>query len=1645
MSVVAAPGQAHSALANFSLPVRRWFEANFGEATPPQAEGWPAIARGDHTLILAPTGSGKTLAAFLWGIDEIYRELHSGAAQGVRLLYISPLKALNNDIERNLRAPLAGIRSEAARLDQPLPPLRVAVRTGDTPGHARTAMVRQPPHILITTPESLYLILTSPRGREMLRTVRSVIVDEIHTLVGEKRGVHLALSLERLENLAGHPIQRIGLSATIRPLEEAARFLGGQDGLGQSRPVTIVDTGYKKPLDLQVVMPVEDFRDLPGGSIWPSVIPQVLGDVMRHRTTLIFANNRRLAERTADRLNTQIEAERSEEIEPGSTEALAPDGVMRDKGIFAIGTEGPIKAHHGSTSRESRREMEEALKAGKLPALVSTGTLELGIDIGAVDLVVQLQAPRSVAQGLQRVGRSGHLVGQTSKGRIYATHQEDLVEAAAVVRGMLDGAVEPTRAPANALDVLAQQIIAAVAVDEWDSGALYNLVRCAYPYRDLSLSAWESVLFMVSGRFQAFGGPGHASLRARIAWDRTTDRLAPLPGTRLLALSNAGTIPDTGAYDVYLADGRTKVGTLDEEFIFETRPGDVFMLGSSVWRVRALENDRVVVEGAAGHLPRMPFWKGDYPWRSYELGARIGQLRRAVVDEIRRRGGDREGMIEWLRTEFSLDLNSARTLLDYVSRQVEALGAISADDTIIVETFFDAVGEARVVVHSPFGGRINGAWSLALVDALKERTSITVESMVSDDDILLRFPGAVLGAADAAALAAGMPHEAAFAGIDLSVPGQIVAEMSPREARQRILRELPNSAVFGARFRANATRALLLPRSRGHKRTPFWLQRLKARDLLATVCNLPEFPLMAETYRDCLRDVMDLGHLDELLANIEAGRVRVMPVQTRVPSPLAAGLLYQFISTYMYEWDTPKAEQQLQSLALRRELVEDLLEGSDSGRLPLRPEAVENVIADAGHTADQRRARTADELAVLLLELGDLTDAEIAERSASDSRPWLAELAERGTIVRLGAGPRWVSAELAGEYAALYPGPTHEAVQSPALHPERSHEVAQSKDAHGAHLESILSRWLRWSGPVTRTAILGRYPFAADLLDTTLDRLLAAHTIVQGHFSVEGGEPEYCDRQLFERFYRRTLSLLRHEVQPAPLAAYQAFILRWHGVGPAQPTEARSVDEAMRQLRGLALPAVAWEREVLPGRVSRDGWRDLDGLVQAGEYVWVVAGSEGGRAEVRFIARREGSLFLSDLPNALPPGPAGEVVAYLKAEGPSFFADIQGGTRLGAGALRDALRQLALAGVLTGEDLWALAAVLRVRGGPAEPRPLSALEEDLAARLSQGGGSRSSRPVGRGRSGAAMSQHRYRDLRRSIGQRLDAEAEWEQAWTGRWSLVNRSAVMGPALRADERGMGLARLALDRYGIITPEIIARFENRWAWTGEEASARPVRELWEGRKMPDGPSELYAPHETPWSWGELSEQLRRMELRGEVRRGYFVSGLSGVQYALPQALEALRDARAGLAGSDEVVVLSALDPANLYGGDLGLASVEAAERLDGEEAEAERGEPVPAANLSSTALRFARVPSTHVVLWQGGPALVGEDNGARLSAAEVSDDVLREALQRYLNRSAAPRRVAIETWNGGPVIGSRGEALLRELGASRSPAGLDWWRAG
>jgi ATP-dependent Lhr-like helicase len=1618
------PVSIENGLSSFSAPVRAWFEERFGQPTPPQAQGWPAIQRGEHTLILAPTGSGKTLAAFLWGIDRLFRELTEQedetpdgkpeSVAGVRLLYISPLKALNNDIHRNLRIPLAGIRRKAQEMGLEFPPIRVAVRSGDTPQRERRAMLRQPPHILITTPESLYLLLTSPQGREVFRTVRTVIVDEIHTLAGNKRGVHLSVSLERLENLAGvpsggRPVQRLGLSATIRPLDEVARFLGGSEWCGQAsggegderalqpRPVTIVDAAYKKPLDVRVLGAVDDFNSLPGDSIWPSIIPGVLSLIRQHRTTLVFTNSRRLAERTADRLNEQIAAEAQ-----GVASGLIEGGVVKGIGIMAagkgtatresMGTE-PIRVHHGSVSKEARLELERKLKAGELPALVGTSSLELGIDIGSIDLIVQLESPKSVAQGLQRVGRSGHLVGQTSVGRIYPTHREDVVEAAAVAGGMLRGEVEPTHTPRHPLDVLAQQIVAMVSVETWDVDALYDRLRCAYAYNHLTHGAYLTTLEMLAGRYPS---QAYRELRARLSWDRVNNKLSELPGSRFLALTNGGTIPDTGSFGAYLSDGKTKLGELDEEFIFETHIGDTFMLGSQVWRVIDLTDDRVMVAEAPGATPRMPFWRGDVPWRPYELGVRVGAFRRRVSERLeqvrqaldveqygdvreKRESAPVQAMLAWLGDEYALDARSAWHTLAYLAGQLDHAGVISSDRTILVEVFEDALGDPRIVIHSPYGGRVNGPWGLALAGALRERTGIEIEVQTNDDGILLRL----------------LDSEAEF-------PLDLVTGMGPGEARERILRELPDSAVFGARFRQNAQRALLLPGVRGGRRTPFWLQRLRARDLLQVVRRFDDFPIVAETYRDCLQDVLDLPHLEQLLAGMERGEIEVAVVESMTPSPVAQSLMYDLINIHMYEWDTPRAEQQLQMLAVNRDLLQDLLQDVALDEL-LRPEAIEAVRGQLQRTAPTAQVRTVEELAVLIQQVGDLSSVEIAQRATVDPAGWIARLSGEGRLVGLdiptarGLERRWVAAEYQAQYAAAF---------API--------VFDGLDAR----RTILHRYLGHVGPVTVEAIQARYAFPGDWLEAELDRLIEARELVHGRFTPRADTPrptdeaaeaapspsEYVDRRTLEQIHRRTLGILRREVQPVPFTVYADFLARWQHVAPGERLPGQgALVQVLQQLRAVPVVGQVWERDVLPLRLARYRPEELSALCQGGELVWIGAGgADLRRGRVRFLFRGEGNVYLEPAPEDVTAlsDKAQAVYQFLRSEGAAFFADICAATELASAAVEGALNELVMAGLVTNDSLEAMRE--RVERGspqPAERKPLSALEEQLARRRERLG--RSSRQWLR-KPGPAQ----YRAAKRRVRQRMEGRPDMRPAdmrpmdipvpeprQVGRWTLVHRFGILGKAVPTAERIAQQARQLLARYGIVTRESLE---------GETGS---------------------------WEWGLILRQLQRLEMRGEVRRGYFVQGLPGLQFALPDAVERLRAIRDGqvragvMDGEAEPVVMNACDPANLYGParDDGPTTVQ--------------GEP----------LAFSRVPSTWLVLHRGLPILVAGDSGAQLTIPRgVDEGLVRRALQALLDHLARfERRVAVETWNGEPVLQSSGRSLLEAVGFYRSYPAMVWER--
>src|SRR5713226_5436136 len=913
------PGEVDP-LAVFSPRTRAWFEEAFSAPTPAQELGWPAIASGRDTLIQAPTGSGKTLAAFLYGIDK----LNSEPGEGLRLIYVSPLKALNYDIERNLRGPLAGLQSE----------LRVGVRTGDTPQKERAAMLRNPPDILITTPESLYLLLTS-RARENLKGVRTLILDEVHAVAGTKRGAHLALSVERLRRLADEPFQRIGLSATQRPLEEIGRFVSG------AREIQLVDAGVAKELDLKVVVPVEDMRE-PGASqdvgsegsqssIWPSIYPEILKLVEEHRSTIVFVNNRRLAERLALRLNELAEKE-------------------------------VARAHHGSIAREQRVEIEELLKAGQIPCLVATSSLELGIDMGAVDLVIQVESPKSVARGLQRVGRAGHELGAVSKGRIFPKFRADLLESAVVAKRMLEGAIEETVIPRNPLDVLAQQIVAIAADEEIAVDELHELVRGAYPFADLARQQLENVLDMLAGRYPS---DEFAELRPRIIWDRTAGVIRGRSDARRLAVTNAGTIPDRGLYGVFIADGGGRVGELDEEMVYEARAGQTFLLGASTWRIEEITRDRVLVSPAPGVPGAVPFWKGEGVGRPYELGEAIGRTSREVVSL------PEEKALERLRGEYLLDERAARNLLTFLTEQQAATGAVPSDRTIVVERFRDEIGDWRVCILTPFGARVHAPWALALGARLRDALGIEAQSIWSDDGIALHLPDAD----------APPPTE------DLLI--------QPDELEDLVVQEVGQSALFGARFRENAARALLIPRRRPGERTPLWQQRLKAQSLLQVARRYGSFPVILETYRECLQDVFDLPSLKKLLHGLRTRELDLVDVETPSASPYAAALLFDYIATYMYEDDTPPAERRAQALSLDRELLKELL-GQEELRDLLDVRAVEEV-----ETQLRGEPKSADDLHHLLLLRGDLRSGEYDQALAE---PLVRE--RRAVLVRLSGEER---------------------------------------------------------------------------------------------------------------------------------------------------------------------------------------------------------------------------------------------------------------------------------------------------------------------------------------------------------------------------------------------------------------------------------------------------------------------------------------------------------------------------------------------------------------------------------------------------------------------------------------------------------------
>jgi ATP-dependent Lhr-like helicase len=1451
----------------------------FPAPTPAQELGWPAIAAGQSSLILAPTGSGKTLAAFLWALNGLLADRLAGRPTS-RVLYLSPLKALNYDVERNLRGPLAGIASAAERAGMTAPEISVAVRTGDTPQRDRQAMLRTPPDVLITTPESLFLLLTS-RGRDVLAGVRSVIVDEIHAVAGTKRGTHLALSLERLERLVaedGGRLQRIGLSATQRPLSEIARFLGGQDGEGRPRPVTIVDAGTSKELDLEVIVPVDDMRELGTGapppeedvaelvggeartrSIWPAMYPELLELVRAHRSTLLFVNNRRLAERLALRLNE-----------------LAGEEVAR--------------AHHGSLAREQRNLIEEALKAGELPALVATSSLELGIDMGAVDLVIQVESPRSVARGMQRIGRAGHQVDAPSRGRIFPKYRGDLLECAAVVARMREGAIEETRVPRLPLDVLAQQIVAMSAVEALTVDEIEATARGAYPFAELSREQLEGVLDMLAGRYPS---DEFAELRPRVVWDRAAGTVRGREGARSLAVQNAGTIPDRGLFAVVLPDG-ARVGELDEEMVYEARAGQTFLLGASAWRIEEITRDRVIVTPAPGAPGALPFWKGEGVGRPFELGEAVGRLARELVAAGPEPAGDR------LRRESAFEGRAAGNLVGYLEDQAAATGVVPSDRAVVIERFRDEIGDWRLCVLTPFGARVHAPWALALAARLRATTGQEAHAIWGDDGIALHLPDA---------------DEA---------PAADVALIPPEELEELVIRELGGTALFGARFRENAARALLIPRRRPGQRTPLWQQRLKASSLLEVARRYGSFPVILETYREVLNDWFDLPALRGLLGRIAARDVAVVEVETAAASPFAGSLLFEYVASYMYEDDTPAAERRAQALSLNRDLLRELL-GQEELRDLIDPGALAAVEADLQGLSERARARGPDGLHDLLRRIGDLSADEVAARLSEPGHA--AEVAEalvaerRAVWIHLAGQRRLIAAEDAGRYrdalGAMPPSGVPDAFLEPV------------PDA----MRSIVARYARCHGPFHSADLAGRYALEPRAVEPPLAALETGGTVVRGELRPGGSGREWCDAEVVRRLRRASLAALRREIEPADPRALGRFLPDWQRVD--RPGAGRGTDalrDVLTGLQGLALPPAQWEAEVLPRRLADYAPARLDELAARGEIVWVGAGAGGvggGRVAIYF---REDAPLLGPPPADPPPeGAVPEALRAALAGGASFWDDLVDA----AGAPREevfaALWGLVWAGEAT-NDLWL---------------PLRAPRRLPQARRPSASGRR--RVGGRGRGAPS-------------------------AVAGRWSLAGRLFRGAPPQA--ERRRAVAEVMVERHGILTRSAA---------------------LAEG--VPGGFAALYP-------------ALSDLETLGSCRRGYFLEGLGGAQFAMPGAVERLRDLRD--APPDEgphALVLGAADPAQPYGA------------------------AVPWPRREGAARSPSRVYGAQVVLVDGSPVLYLERGGRSLLTFPADDRP--GALERAVGALAAwvladrRRKVSVERVDGEPVFGSPLERPLADAG--------------
>jgi ATP-dependent helicase Lhr and Lhr-like helicase len=1587
-------------LARFSPATREWFGGSFAEPTAAQIGAWNAISSGAHTLVVAPTGSGKTLSAFLWALDRLATTPPPAEPRlRCRVLYISPMKALAVDVERNLRSPLVGISHAASRLGLPKPEVSVAVRSGDTSAADRRLFARRPADILITTPESLFLILTS-KARESLAGVETVILDEIHAVAGTKRGAHLTLSLERLDALLDKPAQRVGLSATVRPVEEVSRFLSG------GRPVTVVQPSSTKRWDLQVVVPIPDMSALgevaadiggsAGGperraSIWPHVEERIVDLVAQHRSTLVFANSRRQAERLTARLN-EIWQERLELASLAESNAAQEQPDSRVKGRAGThiakvvrtpaqmmaqagtsrGAPGVLaRAHHGSVSREQRALIEQDLKAGRLPAVVATSSLELGIDMGAIDLVIQVESPPSVASGLQRVGRAGHQVGAVSRGVVFPKFRGDLVQTAVVVDRMRQGAIESLHVPSNPVDVLAQQIVAMCAMDDWAVDDLEALIRKATPYANLPRPILESVLDMLSGHYPS---DEFAELRPRLVFDRVTGTLSGRPGAQRLAVTSGGTIPDRGLYAVFLASvegtGR-RVGELDEEMVYESRVGDVFTLGTSSWRIEDITHDQVLVTPAPGQPGKLPFWKGDSLGRPAELGRAVGEF----VRELGHLGADKARARV---TATGLDAWAADNLLTYLDEQREATKHVPDDRTIVIERFRDEIGDWRVAVHSPFGAQVHAPWALCVAARMRERFGVDVQAMHGDDGIVFRLPDIEFDADPASADTMSIGARTTGTGsVTLGNELMSLIALDADDVADLVTAEIGGSALFAARFRECAARALLLPRRRPDRRQALWQQRQRSAQLLTVASQYASFPIILETVRECVQDVFDVPGLSDLMREIGSRKVRLIEVETPTPSPFARSLMFGYVAQFLYEGDSPLAERRAAALSLDPTLLAELLGRGEGAALRdlLDPAALATTESELQRLAQGRRCRGMEDVADLLRVLGAQPHQAILKRcvegaTANDVSAWLVDLeSDRRLIrVRIAGQERWAAIEDAGRLRDAL------GVALPVGIPAVFLESVPDP------LGDLVARYARTHGPFTARDVADWLGLGTAVVADVLLRLVVAGRVVEGELRpIESGGGvhgnDFCDAEVLRTLRRRSLAALRAEVEPVPAVDLARFLPSWQGVG-AGMRGTEGVQRAVEQLAGAVLPASALETLVLPSRVAAYSPSLLDELTTSGEVIWRGHGALSG--DDGWV-----SLHLAETVHLTLAAPSQDfdlserhhnVLDVLGGGGAFFFRTLSDALAINDEDLARVLWDLIWAGHISNDTLAPLRALLL--GGRTAHKPRRTAP-------------RSARYSGRSGGRGALSGRQLPTARTSTSPRTGPSTA-----AGRWSLL-------PTIEPDAtvRSYATAEVLLDRYGIVT---------------------------RGSVVAEG---------VPGGFAGVYRVLAAAEESGRVRRGYFVEGLGASQFATAGAVDRLRAQSRPLPDELEpagpqrrdtapsALVLAASDPGNPYGAALGwparvsdLSDHPADPKLATKTEPGHRPSPSP-----SQGHRPGRKAGALVVLVDGALTLYVERGGKTLLSWTDDRTLLQSAADALALavREGALGKLTVERANGTSVL--------------------------